>query len=114
MGLVAELLAFRTCEEIREANVLGSKRVTKTTATSLAALALLGLAACGHSTEDRALSGAGIGAATGAVGSALTGGSPVGGAVLGGAAGAAVGAITDEEDIDLGDPLWDRHHHHHR
>ena len=74
----------------------------------VAALVLaLGLAACGSSTTDRALSGGGIGAGIGAAGGALTGGSILGGAALGGAAGAATGALTDEDDIDLGDPVWD-------
>lgn len=69
--------------------------------------AVLGmLSACGSSTTDRALSGGAIGAGVGAAGSAATGGSPVTGAVVGGAAGAAVGGMTDEEDIDLGDPVW--------
>jgi hypothetical protein len=67
----------------------------------------LGLSGCGSSTSDRALSGGGIGAAAGAAGAAVTGGSTVGGAVLGGAAGAAAGAATDEDDVDLGEPLWD-------
>lgn len=70
------------------------------------ALALV-LSGCGSSTSDRALSGGGIGAAAGAAGAAVTGGSTVGGAVLGGAAGAAAGAATDEDDVDLGEPLWD-------
>ena len=38
-----------------------------------AAVSLLALSACGTTTSDRALSGAGIGAATGAVGGALLG-----------------------------------------
>jgi osmotically inducible lipoprotein OsmB len=71
------------------------------------ALALVMLAACGRSTGDRALSGAGIGAGLGAAGAAVTGGSPLGGAILGGAAGAATGALTDKDDIDLGKPWWD-------
>jgi osmotically inducible lipoprotein OsmB len=72
------------------------------------ALAIAGTAlasGCGSTTEDRALSGAGIGAVAGGVGGALTG-NTLGGAVLGGAAGAATGALTDEEDVDLGDPIW--------
>lgn len=73
--------------------------------TILAAVALLGLSACGNTTSDRALSGAGIGAAGGAVAGALVG-SPVHGAVLGGAVGAGAGALTDKNDIDLGDPFW--------
>ena len=65
--------------------------------------ACLTLAACGTSTTDRALSGGGIGAGAGAVGAAATGGSVAGGALLGGAAGAAAGALTDEDDINLDD-----------
>ena len=65
------------------------------------------LAACGSSTSDRALSGAGIGAASGAMLSAATGGDALNGAILGGAVGAAVGGLTDEDDFDLGDPIWD-------
>jgi hypothetical protein len=77
---------------------------------SLSTLAILGLilAACGSSTTDRALSGGGIGAAAGAGTSAVTGGSPITGGLLGGAAGAATGALTDEDDINLGDPIWNR------
>ena len=77
-------------------------------ASALAAVAMLGLAACGSSPGDRALSGAGIGAAAGAAGGALTGGSPVAGALIGGAGGAAVGGLTDEHDFDLGKPVWKR------
>lgn len=72
----------------------------------LTGLALL--SACGHTTSDRALSGAGIGAGVGAVGSALTGGDVLTGAVVGGAVGGAAGALTDEEDINLGRPAWRR------
>src|SRR5512134_1653880 len=76
---------------------------------SLSALTAIGmLAACGSSTTDRALSGGGIGAAAGAGTAAVTGGNPVTGGLLGGAAGAAVGGLTDEDDVNLGDPLWDR------
>lgn len=70
---------------------------------SAIAVSALSLAACGSSKTDRALSGGGIGAGVGAVGSALTGGSPWTGAVIGGAAGAATGALTDKDDINLGD-----------
>jgi len=69
-------------------------------------LAVAGLAACGSSKGDRALSGAGLGAAAGTGAAALTGGSLLGGAVIGGAAGAAAGALTDEDDVDLGKPIW--------
>jgi osmotically inducible lipoprotein OsmB len=70
-------------------------------------IALL-VAACGTTTTDRALSGAGIGAAGGAAAGAVTGGSPTTGAILGGAGGAAAGILTDEDDIDLGEPIWRR------
>jgi hypothetical protein len=73
---------------------------------SAMALMVGSLAACGSSQGDRALSGGGIGAGVGATGAALTGGNVVGGALLGGAAGAAAGALTNEEDIDLGEPIW--------
>jgi osmotically inducible lipoprotein OsmB len=77
---------------------------------SLSVLTALGLllAACGSSTTDRALSGGGIGAAAGAGTAAVTGGNPITGGLLGGAAGAATGALTDEDDLDLGDPVWNR------
>jgi osmotically inducible lipoprotein OsmB len=77
---------------------------------SLPALTFFGLvlAACGSSTSDRAISGGGIGAAAGAGTAAVTGGNPVTGGLLGGAAGAAAGGLTDEDDIDLGDPVWNR------
>ena len=64
------------------------------------------LAACGSSTSDRAISGGGIGAAAGAGTAAVTGGNPITGGLLGGAAGAAAGGLTDEDDINLGDPVW--------
>ena len=77
---------------------------------SLSALTVIGLmlAGCGSSTTDRALSGGGIGAAAGAGTAAVIGGSPVTGGLLGGAAGAAIGGLTDEDDVNLGDPIWNR------
>ena len=66
-------------------------------------LAVLGLAGCGTTTSQRALSGAGIGAATGAVGAAATGGDVGTGTVLGGAVGAAAGALTKKKDLHVGD-----------
>lgn len=74
--------------------------------SAVAALAMLGVAACGSSPGDRAISGAGIGAAAGAAGGAVTGGSPLAGALIGGAGGAAVGGLTDQDDFDLGKPVW--------
>ena len=78
-----------------------TKRITGTAAV----LALLALGACGTSTTDRALSGGAIGAGAGALGGAVVG-APVTGAVLGGAAGAATGGLTDDDQINLGKPLW--------
>lgn len=74
--------------------------------TGVAAVALLALAGCGETTGERALSGGAIGAGAGALGGAAVG-APVTGAAIGGAAGAGTGALTDEDDIDLGDPIWD-------
>jgi uncharacterized membrane protein len=75
--------------------------------TLLAALSLLVLAltACGSSTSDRALSGAGIGAGVGALGGWMVG-NPVGGALVGGAVGAGTGALTDKDQVNLGKPIW--------
>ena len=78
----------------------------KEAALVASSIALLGLAACGETQGDRAISGGGIGAAAGAGIGALTGGSILGGAVLGGAAGAAGGALTDKDDVNLGKPVW--------
>jgi peptidoglycan hydrolase-like protein with peptidoglycan-binding domain len=74
---------------------------------SVLALALpLALSACGSTTEDRALSGAGIGAASGAIIGAVTPLGPVGGALIGGAVGATAGAVTDTSQVNLGKPVW--------
>ncbi|PKU23046.1 YMGG-like glycine zipper-containing protein [Telmatospirillum siberiense] len=66
---------------------------------------LLALTACGHSTGDRALSGAGIGAGVGAVGGLMFG-APLEGALIGGAVGAGTGAITNSHQVNLGRPVW--------
>lgn len=72
---------------------------------TIAATALL-LAACGSSTGDRAASGAGIGAGAGAVVGAVTGVSILHGVLIGAAAGGLTGALTDQDMINLGDPIW--------
>ena len=54
---------------------------------STALLSILAATACGQNQNDRALSGAGIGAGVGAVGSAITGGNPATGAAVGAGAG---------------------------
>lgn len=74
-------------------------RITNRLAT--VTLLALGLAACGQTTGERALSGGGIGAAGGAAVGALTGTGLLGGALLGGAAGAATGALTSPNQINL-------------
>ena len=74
---------------------------------SLTIIALaVGLAACGNTTGDRALSGGGLGAAGGAAIGALTGTSILGGAAIGGVAGAATGALTSPRSVNLGRPAW--------
>lgn len=72
----------------------------------LVALMALGLVACGQSKSDRAISGAGLGAAAGAGTAAVMNGDPLTGAAIGGAVGAAGGALTNQRDIDLGKPIW--------
>jgi uncharacterized membrane protein len=68
-------------------------------------VALGTLTACGHSTGDRALSGAGIGAGVGAVGGLMFG-APLEGALVGGAVGAGAGALTNSHQVNLGRPVW--------
>ncbi len=63
--------------------------------------ALLSLAACGTDPADRALSGGGIGAGTGAVGAAILGANPLVGALVGGGVGAAAGGLTSPNTVDL-------------
>jgi len=68
----------------------------------------LALSGCGTTPGDRAVSGAGLGAAGGAIIGAATG-NVVGGAAIGAVSGALIGAVTDPCDLDLGTPFW--HHH---
>lgn len=65
-----------------------------------------GLAACGQTQGERALSGAGLGAAGGAAIGGLTGGNALTGAAIGGVAGGATGALTSPRDVNLGRPAW--------
>jgi hypothetical protein len=62
---------------------------------------VLALAGCGYDRGERAVTGAGIGAAAGAVGGAVLGGDPVTGAVIGGAVGGVTGAVTSPDDVNL-------------
>lgn len=64
------------------------------------------LSACGSTTEDRTLSGAGIGAAAGTVVGAITGVGLVQGALIGTVVGGGTGLLTDQSQVNLGDPLW--------
>jgi len=78
------------------------KRIALAACLSVAALTL---GACGHSTGDRALSGAGIGAGVGAIGGLMLG-HPLEGAAIGGAVGAGAGALTSQSQMNLGRPIW--------
>ena len=73
---------------------------------SLCVVLAVVLSACGSSKGDRTASGAGIGAAGGAVVGAVTGLTVVEGALIGAAVGGATGFLTDEEDVNLGKPVW--------
>ncbi len=64
------------------------------------------VAGCGNTTEERGISGAGIGAGAGAIIGAVTGLSIVEGALIGAAAGGLTGVLTDESQVNLGDPVW--------
>ena len=64
------------------------------------------VAGCGSTTEERGISGAGIGAGAGAIIGAVTGLSIVQGALIGAAAGGLTGMLTDESQVNLGDPVW--------
>lgn len=68
---------------------------------------MFSLSACGTTGTDRAVSGGAIGAGAGAAIGAVTGIGVGTGALLGGATGAAAGGLTDKDQIDLGDPLWE-------
>ncbi len=84
--------------------------------------ATLGLAACGETPGDRAVSGAALGAGTGAIIGAATG-TPATGAAIGAGVGAVAGAATTPRDddrydryrgdypreCDYGPEYWDRH-----
>ncbi|MFN4283531.1 MAG: hypothetical protein ACK4NA_12915 [Alphaproteobacteria bacterium] len=73
-----------------------------------AALALL-LAACGSTQEDRVSGGAAVGAGSGAAVGALFGGiGAIPGALIGAGIGGGTGAVTTEQQVDLGEPVWNR------
>jgi hypothetical protein len=60
-------------------------------------LAVVALGGCGTTMGDRGLSGGMIGGAAGLV---------VGGPVAGVIVGAAAGMLTDEDQVNLGEPAW--------
>lgn len=77
--------------------------------TSLIAVAALSLAACGESRGDRVAGGVGVGAGTGAAIGAVFGGvGAIPGALIGAGVGAGTGAVTEKEDVNLGEPVWNR------
>jgi len=70
-------------------------------------LVTLVLAACGSTPDERGVTGAGLGAATGAVVGVASGGlSVLAGALIGAAAGGTIGAVTTRDQINLGEPFW--------
>lgn len=77
------------------------------TVSVLVAVGILA-AGCGNTQEDRGISGAGIGAAGGAIVGAVTGLSVLNGALIGAAVGGVTGVLTDKSTVDLGDPVWKR------
>ncbi len=81
---------------------LVSKSITATALLSLS----LALAACGNTKEERGITGAGLGAAGGAILGAVTGLSVLEGALIGTGVGGVTGLLTDKDDIDIGDPIW--------
>ena len=82
-----------------------SKENARITLVAVFLFSLCALGACGSTTSDRAISGAGIGAGVGALGGFMVG-APVEGALIGGAVGAGTGALTNPNQINLGHPVW--------
>ena len=84
----------------------GSILLPLTRIPSLLALAVgPGLAGCGYSPGDRAVSGGLLGAGGGARIGALAGNAGAG-ALIGGVVGAAGGALTSPNAVNLGRPVW--------
>lgn len=73
-----------------------------------AIIGLIGsLAACGTTPEERGITGAGLGAAGGAIIGAVTGLTVLQAALIGTGVGGATGLLTDESTLDLGRPIWE-------
>jgi len=66
----------------------------------------LAAAACGTTPEERGISGAGLGAAGGAIIGAVTGLTVVEAALIGTGVGGVTGLLTDRSQINLGEPFW--------
>lgn len=66
--------------------------------TALLIVQIIVLTGCGTTGGERAVSGAGLGA---------LGGYAIGAPAIGAISGAAAGAFTESDDIDLGEPIWD-------
>jgi osmotically inducible lipoprotein OsmB len=81
----------------------------KRIAVPILGIAVLALAGCGDDRGERAVTGAGMGAAAGAIIGAITPMSVATGALIGAAAGGAIGGLTDKSTLNLGDAPWDRH-----
>jgi len=70
-------------------------------------LAVLALTACGTEPAERTAGGVMTGASAGFVtGLAVGGVGAIPGALIGGALGGTTGAATDEDEINLGKPIW--------
>ncbi|MGG5890807.1 hypothetical protein ACLF3G_27325 [Falsiroseomonas sp. HC035] len=76
----------------------------KTTIRVVLLMSVLGLAACGRSPGERALTGGLLGAGAGAGVSAVAGGDPVAGALIGAGVGAVGGALTAPQRSSGGGP----------
>jgi osmotically inducible lipoprotein OsmB len=72
---------------------------------TLLLLPVLVLGACGTTTTDRAVSGGLIGTTVGVVGGLVVG-APLEGALIGAGVGTVTGILTDEDEINLGRPIW--------
>jgi len=66
----------------------------------------MALGACGNTPEERGITGAGLGAAGGAIIGAVTGLTMLEGALIGTGIGGVTGLLTDKSDLDIGDPFW--------
>ncbi|MEQ8968737.1 MAG: hypothetical protein RID91_23165 [Azospirillaceae bacterium] len=76
-------------------------------APALVGLCTLAVAACGTERPERTAGGIMTGASAGFVtGLAVGGVGAIPGAIIGGAVGGTTGAVTEEEDVNLGKPIW--------